>query len=920
MQFVLYYFCANPLDASSTRSLIYQLQTIAHASGHAQPLLIAIDQENGMLNNLNDKDYITQFPGSMGVVATQSTDLAQLIARAVGMELGMLGINWILGPVVDVLSNSANRLLGVRSMGDDPLEVTEFAIKILDGFRQAGIATCGKHFPGYGNATVDSTLALPIVPDSIAQLETAALKPFRTIIQHGIDSIMVGGCALPKVTMSEMHACLSKDVVQGLLRDAMGHTGVVVSECLEMKTLYENVGVRQGAVMAASAGCDVIIVCSSHKLQLEAVSGIFGAVRENILPESAVFAASERVAALKRRYLNWDVALNPPPMPDLATLKESHAPLATIAYEQSVTILRDHSHYIPLTQSIEPDADILLLTPLVVPLTPGVHTEDMFKSFGLSLARLHTGKVAHSSYSAAGFCEYLLDSAGAVIVVTTDVARNMYQTSFTKHIGLLCSQQHKPMLAVAAASPYDFALDRTVGTYICSYEITPQSMDVVARILFGRLVACGRFPGSRMYQSKNMVDPVGQRRPRWLVEPCNFTRDMPQLKALWEECFPSRRFGMQFDVFASTFCNSDIGKGQTHFTVRNSSTNILYGFCATWVHQAEGSIMLLLVLPSRRRMAIGQSLHDHAIKYLKQTRGCTSLSLGTRVPSFFEGIPLKLRGNNMLLPQPPPGGGTSTTANSTATANALHEVDLVKWFRHSGWNIPASGARAKAVYIHTLRLSNLSSWSLSGISPKREFTSLQIPIPVGSNNNNNNNASNNGATSAAVIFQQCHQTLAPLVMALIPENDPMRQVYTAAFRDETVVVAIRRDATTNTDTVVGSIVAFTRGNGVEVYMPWILEFDDARVGGLCGVIVAGANDKNYYVDGNNNTINNRLLPVYLGLVGFAVELFQRQGLERCVIAGVVEEKGTSQNVKRLQLMGFERWRSFLAVKGHDDVS
>lgn len=68
-----------------------------------------------------------------------------------------------------------------------------------------------------------------------------------------------------------MHACLSEKVVTGMLRGDMGFNGVIVSECLEMKTLYEDVGVRQGTVLAALAGCDVIIVCSSYRLQLEAL-------------------------------------------------------------------------------------------------------------------------------------------------------------------------------------------------------------------------------------------------------------------------------------------------------------------------------------------------------------------------------------------------------------------------------------------------------------------------------------------------------------------------------------------------------------------------------------------------------------------------------------------------------------------------
>lgn len=797
-----------------------------------------------MLNNLYDPTYITQFPGNMAIVATKETTLATQVARATGEELKMLGINWMLGPVVDVLTNSTNRLLGVRTMGDDPQEVTEYAMAFIEGFEQANIATCGKHFPGYGNATVDSTLGLPIVPDSIQQLETAALVPFRKIIERNVDAVMVGGCALPKVTMNEMHACLSQEVVQGLLREKMGYNGVVVSECLEMKTLYENVGVRQGAVMAASAGCDVIIVCTSHKLQLEAVSGLFGAVRDNILDESVVYAARDRILALKSKHLSWETALNPVSLDLLKTAKENHTELATTAYQKSITVHRDHSHYIPLSRSVEPDSDILLLTPLVAPLIPNTSTEDVFRSFGRSLARLHTAKVLHSTYTSSGFAEALLDRASAVIIVTTDADRNFYQTEFTKRISRLCSQHQKPMIAIAAASPYDLALDHAVGTYVCSYEFTERSMEVVAKVLFGVLPSVGRFPGSGLYQAGG---GGMHSRQRWLVEKWNHPRDARQLKSLWEDCFPGRRFGMQFDVFAQMFDNrTRIGRDQTHFIVRNSSTGVLFGFCATWVQGATGSVVVLMVSPSRRQSSIGRSLHERAIKHLKKSAGCKRLRLGSEVPSVFEGIPL-----------------ASALSNDT-------NVDLVAWFRSAGWDIPKPGAKPKAVYIHTLVLPKLLGWA--------------PPLPI-----------IYSPLVSDISFQRYDQTcdlnVVPMVMSLVGLENPMHVVYREALSNATVVVAIA----TSSGAVVGSVVVFTRGTTVEGYMPWILEFDDARVGGLCGLTVA---------DGQGPGVAQ-------GLVHLGVQLLQQQSIERCAISGIKDG-----DVILLKELGFENWRSVLAAESY----
>ena len=85
--------------------MVLDLQTIAHKAGHPVPLAIALDQENGGVNSLFDPDHIRQFPSAMGVAATGSTEMAFQIAKATAQALGSVGVNWIMGPVLDVLTN-----------------------------------------------------------------------------------------------------------------------------------------------------------------------------------------------------------------------------------------------------------------------------------------------------------------------------------------------------------------------------------------------------------------------------------------------------------------------------------------------------------------------------------------------------------------------------------------------------------------------------------------------------------------------------------------------------------------------------------------------------------------------------------------------------------------------------------------------
>ena len=123
-----------PAAEEATR-LVLELQTIARNAGHPVPLLIAMDQENGGVNSLYDETYIRQFPSAMGVAATGSQAMAHEVALATAQELRAVGVNWILGPVLDVLTNVKSQPLGVRTTGDDPQEVSQYGAQSVRGFQ-----------------------------------------------------------------------------------------------------------------------------------------------------------------------------------------------------------------------------------------------------------------------------------------------------------------------------------------------------------------------------------------------------------------------------------------------------------------------------------------------------------------------------------------------------------------------------------------------------------------------------------------------------------------------------------------------------------------------------------------------------------------------------------------------------------------
>lgn len=708
--------------AEETTRLILELQTIARDAGHPVPLMIALDQENGGVNSLFDEIYIRQFPSAMGIAATGSKQLAREVASATAQELKAVGVNWIMGPVLDVLTNVRNQPLGVRTSGDDPQEVSQYGVEVMKGYQEAGLVTCGKHFPSYGNLEfIGSEADVPVIKESLEQLSLSALVPFRNAISNGLDAMMVGGVAMSSAGVNVMHACLSEQVVDGLLRKDLKFGGVVVSECLEMEALTHNIGVGGGTVMAMKAGCDLILLCRSYPIQLEALNGLKLGIENGMISRTRIQQSLKRVLAMKSRCTSWEQALSPGGTNSLSMMQPSHTSLSTRAYDSSITLVRDTQTLLPLTQILEPDEELLLLTPLVKPLpasavsrsildnmatSPDPTTwdksstagsgESVFREFGRSLARQRSGRVLHTSYTSTGvrpIHESLIDRVSAVVVVTADSNRNLYQHGFTKHVSMICKSQYsqtgeryeKPVVVIAVSSPYDFATDPAIGTYICTYDFTETALQALVKVLFGDLSPTGALPGTISRSQK-----LNQSRQHWLVESWNEERDAEALDALLDALRENGSHGELASVSSSSFLLRSDDVEEAHFVVRNSTTHALYGFCSSYFFRSTGTAVIgsIIVEPTRRKLSIGHSLHNRAIQTLLHRTGVRRFQLGSRLPSVYLGIP---------------------------TANPVERKRLRQWFAQLGWNTALSRP------VCTVMLRPLSTW----VAPEGLTKSLQ---------------------------------------------------------------------------------------------------------------------------------------------------------------------------------------------------
>jgi len=484
-------FSRNTSDAAQTQALTNRLQASARATGHDYPLLIATDQENGLVRRFGDT--ITAFPGAMALGAIGSEQVAREVAEATGQELWAMGVNMNLAPIADVNNNPTNPVIGVRSFGEDPALVGRLVAASVEGYRAAGVIATLKHFPGHGDTATDSHLALPTVPHTLERLLEIELPPFRCGIAAGADAIMTAHVALPYVVPAAdaaTPATLSADILQGLLRERLGYTGVIVSDCLEMEAIASGVGVAAGAVMALRAGVDLVLISHRADRQGAALLAVRAAVERGELAEAMLRQAAERVLRLKARYLSWDAQPSPSSLAVIGSA--AHLALRDAAYARSATLIRDEAGLVPARP--EPSARILVVSMQGGHVSQAVDLPYSDEDLVSSVRRYHANVEVVSP--TAGERERLrvaFSEAALLIAPTLNVALDAQRLAVLRSL-VSGAPIGCPIVGIAIGAPYDAAALPMIPTYLASYEYTLPALNAAVDVLFGVAQAQGRLP------------------------------------------------------------------------------------------------------------------------------------------------------------------------------------------------------------------------------------------------------------------------------------------------------------------------------------------------------------------------------------------------------------------------------------------
>jgi beta-N-acetylhexosaminidase len=293
-------FARNVASPEQVAELVRELQSVARAAGQELPLLVAVDQEGGRVARM--RAPWTEWPPLRAVGRQGSEDTSRKMGEALADELHACGIRLDFAPVVDVDTNPKNPVIGDRSFGADPDLVGRLGAAMIRGLQERGVAACAKHFPGHGDTDVDSHFELPTVDHSRSRLDDVELPPFKKAIAAGVASIMSAHVVVRELDDS-VPATLSPRIIDGLLRRELKYDGVIVSDDLEMKAVAKNWGPGPSAVLAAKAGCDLLTVCATHDMQVDALEALVRAVESGEISWSAMDDACLRMRRLKERFV-----------------------------------------------------------------------------------------------------------------------------------------------------------------------------------------------------------------------------------------------------------------------------------------------------------------------------------------------------------------------------------------------------------------------------------------------------------------------------------------------------------------------------------------------------------------------------------------------------------------------------------------
>jgi len=220
--------------------------------------------------------------------------------QTIAKELKAAGINLNFAPVLDIVESGENKLLIKRSYGSTPEVVSLHGTSFISGLQSEGVTAVPKHFPGHGNTNQDSHSTLPVIDTDKAAMQSRELVPFKAAIDAGLDAVMVGHIAFPKLDPTGLPASMSSYFLTDVLRKDLGFGGISISDDIEMQGYISSKDTVEECVISSfNAGLDIFLIGHTKAIQDQVYKALLDGCRDGRISEERLNESVLRIIKVK---------------------------------------------------------------------------------------------------------------------------------------------------------------------------------------------------------------------------------------------------------------------------------------------------------------------------------------------------------------------------------------------------------------------------------------------------------------------------------------------------------------------------------------------------------------------------------------------------------------------------------------------
>ncbi len=293
-------FTRNYDNILQLKELVQQIRLYAK-----KDIIISVDHEGGRVQRF--REGFTELPSCGSLVAHSSSiqealALAKASAFVMASELLACDIDLSFAPVLDI--NGISDVIKERSFSEDKAQVSQLASAYIEGMKQAGMSSTGKHFPGHGSVKADSHIALPVDNRSFEQIFNHDMQPFSELIKaNKLDAIMPSHVVYSQC--DSLPCGFSEYWLQKILKQQLGFTGVIISDDISMHGASFVGNHLSRAKEAIHAGCDLILACNDTPAAMSILEGLQVTNKCNEDLISSLFADKRKLSLPLQENKTW---------------------------------------------------------------------------------------------------------------------------------------------------------------------------------------------------------------------------------------------------------------------------------------------------------------------------------------------------------------------------------------------------------------------------------------------------------------------------------------------------------------------------------------------------------------------------------------------------------------------------------------